>query len=429
MLRRRMPAATAILLALVTPPLFLACRAKPSPAPRAAGQPPAAVQERISGGPYPAIVLAQAWFWKDVQGKQRPGPARLQIWRDTPTGWQASRLEDADSNVFHKAIQRDGSLITIGAEKAMLKRWTLAGGEWKGEMLWTREWGGKFNRLRDIEIGDVNGDGRDEYVIATHDSGVVAVYSPASGSTPSRVVELDQQPDTFVHEIEIGDIDGDGIPEFFATPSGRNRLGVSQSGQIVMHKWDGQGYPRTVVDPLGTTHAKEILATDIDGDGRAELFGAIEAQLDSQGRIVRPVEIRQYWQGKSGAFRHEVIATIPDAQCRFLVAADFDGDGQQEIVAAPIKTGLYLLHRVLDKKTNRATWSVTQFETQSSGFEHACVTADLDGDGRPELYVAADDQRELVRYDYDRAAGTFRRTRLGALEPGVITWNVTAGRL
>ena len=31
-------------------------------------------------------------------------------------------------------------------------------------------------------------------------------------------------------------------------------------------------------------------------------------------------------------------------------------------------------------------------DADSSGFEHAAGIADLDGDGRPELYVAADDQ-------------------------------------
>ena len=32
-----------------------------------------------------------------------------------------------------------------------------------------KSWGGKFNRLRDIEVGDVDGDGKDELVLATED--------------------------------------------------------------------------------------------------------------------------------------------------------------------------------------------------------------------------------------------------------------------
>ena len=31
---------------------------------------------------------------------------------------------------------------------------------------------------RDIEVGDVDGDGQDEWIVATHDAGVVAVIEP-----------------------------------------------------------------------------------------------------------------------------------------------------------------------------------------------------------------------------------------------------------
>jgi len=408
----------------------VACRWGSGSAGSANGQGPQAVQEPLRGGPYPTLILAQASFWKDAQGKSKPGPARLQIWRQTPDGWQATRLEDPESNVFHKPILLpDGQILTIGGERALLKRWRFADGRWTSQTLWERSWGGKFNRLRDIEIGDVNKDGKDEYVMATHDSGVVAVYSPPTtpGGAPN-VVELDQRPDTFVHEIEIGDIDGDGINEFFATPSERNRVNVSQSGQIVMYKWDGQGYEKTVVDPLTNTHAKEILVTDIEGHGRPDLLGSIEAQRDGD-HIVRPVEIRRYTLGKSGAFRYDVIATIDDTQCRFLVPGDFDGDGQVEIVAAAFKTGLYMLHQRKDAKTGKVAWDVRHFETNSSGFEHAAYAADLNGDGRPELYVAADDQHELNRYVFAPVTGAVTKTRLGSLERDVITWNIAAGRL
>ena len=166
-----------------TPPAPSTGEAQAAP-PAAAGP----VQEPLVGGPFPTLILGKAWFTK-VDGKMKPGPARLVIWRKTDTGWQSTRLEDGESNVFHKAILRDdGSILTIAGDKAALKRWTHKDGKWNGETLWTKSWGGKFNRMRDLEIGDVNGDGKDEYVIATHDFGVVAVYNPADGS----VIELVQ---------------------------------------------------------------------------------------------------------------------------------------------------------------------------------------------------------------------------------------------
>ncbi|MBN2369397.1 MAG: VCBS repeat-containing protein [Vicinamibacteria bacterium] len=406
------------------------CRPKPEPAQTPSpGGPPQAVQQPLDGGPYPSIVLAQAWFYKDAQGATKPGSARLEIWRQSPKGWHSTRLEDADSNVFHKVLLREGGIVTIGAEQAMLKKWRWDGKAWSNETLWSRKWGGRFNRLRDVEVGDVDGDGREEYVIATHDSGVIAIVHPPVNDEPARVVELNERPDTFVHEIEIGDIDGDGKLEFFATPSERNRVGVSQAGQVVMYRWDGSSYQRTIVDSLESRHAKEILVSDLDGDGRDELLAVFEAELGEGGRIIRPVEIRQYNPLKDGSFSRRILATIDDAQCRFLVSGDFDQDGEIEIVAAAIKAGLFLLKSRPESAKNQRTWSVARFETQSSGYEHAALAADLDQDGTLELYVAADDQGELNRYVWNKTSGSFDKTHLFLIEKSGFTWNIAAGRL
>jgi hypothetical protein len=384
-----------------------------------------AKQEALSGNPLPALVLSQAWFMKDAKGKSKPGPARLEIWRRTPAGWFSSLLEDDESNVFHKAIIGDDrSILTIGAMGAKLKRWTYEGKskKWNQETLWSKSWGGKFDRLRDIEIGDVDGDGKDEYVIATHDSGVVAVYNPATEGVEAEIIEMDQKADTFVHEIEIGDIDGDGKLEFFATPSDRNKASVSQHGEVVMYKWNGKTYTRSVVDPGKGTHAKEILAADIDGDGKSELFSVQEAVLENK-KMVKPVTIRQYTRNAEGSFSFTEIAQIQDTMTRFIIAEDFDNDGKKELIAAAKKTGLYRIEQGADG------WTVDQFDANSSSFEHAIVSFDTRGKGQPALYVAADNQQELKRYDWNNETKTFKKTVIGKLQPSVFTWNIASGKL
>lgn len=385
-----------------------------------------AKQEPLDGDAKPALLLSQAWFTKDAAGKPKPGPARIQIWRQGEAGWESSLLEDAESNVFHKTIiTGDRELLTIGAEGAHLKRWKFADGKWGSETLWSQSWGGKFNRLRDIEIGDVDGDGQDEWVIATHDAGVVAVAELDGDKV--TVTEMDKKADTFVHEIEIGDIDGDGKPEFFATPSDRNKANASQPGLIVMYKHDGSKYVRSTVDGGDHTHAKEILATDIDGDGTSEFMSVLEAETGPNKEITSPVKIRLYTPKDGGGFDHEDIAEIQDRQTRFILAEDFDGDGRKELVAAAMKTGLYLIDSEVDGK--EVKWTMTKFDSASSGFEHAMVAHDMDGDGTAELYVAADDQRELKQYTWNAAKKTFDKKLLGRLNDKTITWNVVGGKL
>ena len=201
------------------------------------------VREPLVGGPYPAILVAQAQFTEGTgaDGKPAtiPGAAKLLIVRRTESGWKSVVLEDPDSNVFHKALPWDGGLLTIGGNQALLRTWRFADGAWTSETRWNPKFGGKFDRLRDIERGDVDGDGKDELVIATHDQGVIAVVHPDDGW---RVEEVDHTPDTFVHEIEIGDVDGDGIQEFFATPSAPNKLESEQPGEVRMYKHTPQGW-------------------------------------------------------------------------------------------------------------------------------------------------------------------------------------------
>ena len=66
--------------------------------------PPNPVQDPLTGEAGPSLLVTQAWFWKDENGDSQPGPARLEIWRTEESGWKRFRIEDGDSNVFHKAI-------------------------------------------------------------------------------------------------------------------------------------------------------------------------------------------------------------------------------------------------------------------------------------------------------------------------------------
>jgi hypothetical protein len=377
-------------------------------------------RDALEGGPHPALLVVQSQFFK-VDGKPRPGPARLDIVRKTPDGWQEVVVEDPDSNVFHKAMAFDAGrgrkgLVTVGAMKAMLKLWWYEAG-WKSETIWETSFGGKFDRLRDIEIGDVNADGKDELVIATHDQGVIAVVSVDGEGW--KVDEVDRSTDTFVHEIEIGDVDGDGKKEFFATPSMPNVVGKSQSGEVVQFRWNGEKFERSVVEHYESRHVKEILAADLDGDGKATLFSVVEAELRKMAgvsRIEKPVEVREF-TFDAGKASSRIIATIEDAQCRFLTWGDVDGDGKSEMVAAAMKTGLWLL-----RPGSGGGWSVENFDEESSGYEHSAIIADLDGDGRNEIYVAADDQKQLNRYVW--RDGRLEKETIAPLPDDVITWNL-----
>lgn len=402
--------------------------AAPAPTPSAA---PAATAAPSAPASLPrGLLLALSKFEVSPEGKvlPKPGPARLEIVTRDGGAWKVETLDDPDSNVFHKAMvygAADGpAILTLGGTKAMLKLWRKKDGAFQPvATLWEKDFGGKFSRMRDAEIADVLNDGRNGLAVATHDQGVVATVLPkADGGY--EVTEIDADKDIFVHEIEVGDLDGDGVIEVYATPSEPNKLdGTEQPGHVTRYvpaKKEG----RFDVADLGKRHAKEILVRDVDGDGRDELYVAVEAHTevkDGQTRIVEPVEIRRYDAGTDPT-KGVVIAKLDDRLCRFLTAGDVDGDGKKEMVAAGFKSGLWLLRPGSDPKGGE--WKKELIDAQSSGFEHASLLTDLDGDQVDELYVASDDQGQVRRYVL--ADGKWAKEVIHTRKPAgsAFTWNI-----
>jgi len=373
-----------------------------------------------------ALILCQAQF-KQVRGEDGkehpvPGAAKLILVYPTPKGWESESIEDPDSNVFHKATPFKNGFITIGANDAALKLWSRVGQTWKAETLWKSSFGGKQNRLRDIEIGDVTGDSKDDLVIATHDQGVVAVLQSTRDSW--KVTELNRSPQTFVHEIEIGDVNGDGINEIFATPSAPNKVdGTPQPGKILMFRYNGKSFDRSVIEEFPKRHVKEILVADVDHPGCPDLFAVLEAEMtkvSGEQQIVDTVKIKRYHYEK-GKFVGSIIESLPDVFCRFLNCGDVDGDGKIDLIASTFKSGIWILKR------DKNAWHKELIDENSSGFEHATLICDLDRDGLSEIYVAADDQGALRKYQWD--GKRFKREKLLSLPKGTITFNLTAFKL
>ena len=360
-----------------------------------------------------ALVLALAVLGEGPDGKPKPLPARMVILERTGAAWNSRFIEDPSGTAFHKAMayqpsQGPGGVLTLSGAAAAVKLWVPGKA---AETLWEADFGGKFSRMRDAEVGDIYGDGSVTIAVVTHDQGVVAALRRKSDGGV-QIEELDRQAGVIVHEVEIGDLNGDGVLEIYATPSAPNRMdGTAQRGQVVRYV-PALGKAREEIVDLGDRHAKEILVDDLDNDGRDELYISVEAVSGGQ------VEIRRYTENADGRSSLTVVARLKDKLCRFLTAGDVDGDGNREIVAATNKSGLWLLRPDSEK------WDVSLIDKDSSGFEHASILLDLDGDGRDELYVASDRQAEVRRYDWSEES--WRKQVLLKYEEGLkgFTWNI-----
>lgn len=401
----------------------------PSTATRPAQQAPAAASAPTGAVPATlprALLVTYAQFRTGERGEVQPGPARLEILRRDGGEWHSEVLEDPESNVFHKAMlyERAGvppAILTIGGMQAMVKLWRRdARNGWTSETLWAERFGGRFDRMRDVEVAELYAGEPPVILVGTHDQGVVVMLR--GGASGFEVTRLDAARNTFIHEIEIGDLDRDGVLEVYASASEPNTLeGGPQPGHIYRYV-PQRGGRREVVADFGQRHAKEILVADVDGDGRDELYAAVEALTAAGGNggdIREPVEIRRF--ERPGVEGSAVIAQLSDRFTRFLTVGDVDGDGKRELVVAAFSSGLWLLR---PPSTAGGQWSLENFERESGGFEHASLLTDLDGDRRDELYVASDNHGELRRYDWVdghpvRSVVTRRESARS-----MITWNI-----
>lgn len=338
-----------------------------------------------------SLLIAQSEFKANDKGKFTvPDKAALIILKASGGKWISEKIEDTESNVFHKALPfGDKQILTIGGNDAMLKLWTKKDGKWQSETLWHPTFGGKQNRLRDFEKADFDGDGKEDLAIVTHDQGVVAVLFQKEDKW--EPVELSRTEKTFVHEAEVGDLDKDGKLEIYATPSEPNTVsGKDQGGKIVRFAWTGSKFEQSEVASFDKRHVKEVYVKDVDADGTDELYAALEAEVDGP-TILKPVEIRRF-DLKDGKFSSVAVSTLDDRFCRFLTSGDLDKDGKPELIAAAFSSGVSIFKKEGDSYTKKC------IDPDSGGFEHAAYVADLNKDGKPELYVADDKGGTVNRF-------------------------------
>jgi hypothetical protein len=231
----------------------------------------------------------------------------------------------------------------------------------------------------EVVSGDLDGNGRADLVVTGREvvdelrldrpshGGVAVLSSDGTGWEAHGPLFLDdgQQP----RDLAVGDLDGDGNAEV-----------VVLDGRTAVVLWDRNGElergPRLEAPPetgFGLGQWRLALA-DVDRDGRTDV---VTWTVKYPGR---PLFVILHRNTGSGTFASSVMTTIDDASFN-LAVADFDGDGDPDVMAIGSRHRLHI-------RVNRGDGTFdgrTQLRKTGGG---DLVAADVDADGRQDLVVS-----------------------------------------
>ncbi|MFZ0595066.1 MAG: VCBS repeat-containing protein [Bryobacteraceae bacterium] len=256
--------------------------------------------------------------------------------------------------------------------------------------------------------------------VAQKSLGIVSILVPnGDPRKPWKIKEIDRLPAS--HRLRWADIDGNGkkvlvnapligtraeapnyldhVPLVFYRPGDWKRELISDANEGVQHgifviDWDGRGR-----DSLLTASFSGIDLYQLGEDGqwkRTEITkgrpaacpkcGSSDVTVGKLGneRFLATIEpwhgneVAIYRQDSQGWNRTVIDNSLIEGHT--IVAADFDGDNRDDIVAGfRGKGGSVLIY----KPDSKGTWSKTVLDNAIPA--NACALADLNGDGRPDL--------------------------------------------
>ena len=266
---------------------------------------------------------------------------------------------------------------------------------------------GPPDRYESAGHADVDGDGREELILLRHGNDglllmVVGVYPGNAFGDPTLQDTIVDGGQMIYARLATGDVDGDGADELIVYGVTGPDADNIASSRIAVYDFNGTGYDRIFEWETALAREIAVAAGDIDGDGRDELLAVGQALVLQQKIVITAFmydDAAEEFAALSGVDLTTDWLENGDYSVLELgaAAADLDGDGLPELVAAAIRQDTSsgtaeIAMRALKLQAGKLTTlsSATQplQATAHSPYDDELwllAAADLNGDGQEEI--------------------------------------------